>query len=182
MHPTIIKFASSQLCTSIDGELQSRLEPRFGPLSRSVPVLSVAERQREQTTLILRQTRAHSVPDHSGIVLPDCTRARAAAGSSLDSSAVCAVATEYEMQQDCASAGRIMVVGPAAEFGARAPIEDEDRGIVRSRQIYRWAVEPFIVAQNTVYRLVQIFRDHIPTPPSRFVFSLDALIFRVRTG
>lgn len=124
-------------------------------------------------------TSAFRISDHSG---PDCTRARAAAGSSLGSSAVCAVATEYEMQQDCASAGRIMVVGPAAEFGARAPIEDEGRGIVRSRQIYRWAVEPFIVARNTVYRLVQIFRDHIPTPPSRFVFSLDALIFRVRTG
>lgn len=117
-------------------ELRSRSGLRFGPLfpfgSNSIRGWTTARANYFNPST--NTARVHSVPDYSG---PDCTRARAAAASSLDSSAVCADSTEYEMQQDCASTGRIMVVGPAAEFGARALIEDEGRGIVRSRQIYR---------------------------------------------
>lgn len=65
-----------------------------------------------------------------------------------------------------ASTGRIMVIGPAVEFGTRAPIEDEGRGITWGRDKYTVRRKTFTAARNTVYRLVQIFRDHIPNSPS----------------
>lgn len=99
--------------------------------------------------------RMHSVSDYSG---PDCTRARAAAGSSLGSSRGVCRRHRIRDATGLRPRGRIMVVGPATKFGARAPIEDE---VSWGRDKYTVRRETFTVARNTVYRLAQIFRDHI---------------------
>jgi len=133
MHVDDYKVREFPTCTNIDGELRSRSVPRLCFWYTFGFGLSAIERRRKQTTLISRQTRREYISSPTG---PDCAQARAAAGSSLGSNAVCADATEYEMQQDCVHGennGR-----PRDWIRCTCAHWRQGRGgIVRSRQIYR---------------------------------------------
>lgn len=147
--------------------------------------LFAAERHCGQTTLILRQTRCECIPSPiiSGQIVFEHVLLR---DQVLGSSAVCADATEYEMQQD-----RVH-----RENNGRRP-----RGWIR-RTCAHWrrGLRYREVATNipcTVKRLLPrgtrsiawfkyfaiTFRNY-PTPRARarFVFPLDTLIFWVRAG
>lgn len=90
------EFPSSTSTESSAWPPKGRTSIHFLVWLRSIPV---AERRCEQTTLILRQTRRECIPSPiiPGQIVLEHVLLR---GSSLGSSAVCADAAEYEMQQD----------------------------------------------------------------------------------
>lgn len=180
----IIKFMSFQVARAWRArrKLRSRPGPHFGPLSRLGSGLFAAERHCEQTTLILRQTRCECIlsPIIPGQIVFEHVLLR----DQVWAPARCVPTPQNTRCNRTTSTGRIMVVGPAAEFGARVPIEDEGRDIVRSRQIYRTPWNVYCRAVHGLSPGSNISRSHSTTVPpcARFVFPLDTLIFWVRAG
>jgi len=130
----IIKFASFQLArASMESSesVRDRALVHFPVQFRSIRDRTTARANYFNPST--NTTRMHSVPGQNlGQIVFEHVPLR----DQVWASTRCVPTPQNTRCNRTASTGRIMVVGPVAEFGARAPIQDKGWSIVRSRQIY----------------------------------------------